>query len=116
MNGRAPGVYIEPADPTVRPVAPARSDVAAFIGIAERGPDQTDHPRAVVVAHDEHVTRRRQVDDVLVEPDDARRVELAVQRSGDVRGPTTGDTAHGHEVDVVARGSRAGRERGRGTA
>lgn len=38
MKGRAPGVYIEPADPSVRPVAPARSDVAAFVGIAERGP------------------------------------------------------------------------------
>src|SRR5215472_15713010 len=38
MNGRAPGVYIEPADPSVRPIAPARSDVAAFVGIAERGP------------------------------------------------------------------------------
>lgn len=38
MNGRAPGVYIEPADPQARPVAPARTDVAAFVGIAERGP------------------------------------------------------------------------------
>ena len=38
MNGRAPGVYIEPADQQARPVAPARTDVAAFIGIAERGP------------------------------------------------------------------------------
>lgn len=38
MNGRAPGVYIEPADPSARPIAPARTDVAAFIGIAERGP------------------------------------------------------------------------------
>ncbi|MFN2459502.1 MAG: hypothetical protein ABR591_02220, partial [Candidatus Velthaea sp.] len=38
MNGRAPGVYIEAADPAVRPVAPARTDVAAFVGIAERGP------------------------------------------------------------------------------
>ena len=41
MNGRAPGVYIEPADPTVRPIAPARTDVAAFVGIAERGPLNT---------------------------------------------------------------------------
>jgi uncharacterized protein len=38
VNGRAPGVYIESADPTVRPIAPARTDVAAFVGIAERGP------------------------------------------------------------------------------
>ena len=38
MNGRAPGVYIESADPAARPVAPARTDVAAFVGIAERGP------------------------------------------------------------------------------
>jgi phage tail sheath protein FI len=38
VNGRAPGVYIEPADPSARPVAPARTDVAAFVGIAERGP------------------------------------------------------------------------------
>jgi phage tail sheath protein FI len=38
VNGRGPGVYIEPADPSVRPVAPARTDVAAFVGIAERGP------------------------------------------------------------------------------
>ncbi|MBV9271047.1 MAG: phage tail sheath subtilisin-like domain-containing protein, partial [Candidatus Eremiobacteraeota bacterium] len=41
MNGRAPGVYIEPSDPQARPVAPARSDVAAFVGIAQRGPIAT---------------------------------------------------------------------------
>lgn len=38
MLDRAPGVSIGPAEPQVRPIAPARSDVAAFVGIAERGP------------------------------------------------------------------------------
>ncbi|HXP93472.1 MAG TPA: phage tail sheath C-terminal domain-containing protein [Candidatus Binatia bacterium] len=38
LADRAPGVYIEPSDPQVRPVAPSRTDVAAFIGLAERGP------------------------------------------------------------------------------
>jgi len=38
VQGRAPGVSIVPADPTARPVAPARTDVAAFVGIASRGP------------------------------------------------------------------------------
>jgi uncharacterized protein len=37
----APGVYIQAADPQVRALAPARTDVAAFVGIAERGPVTT---------------------------------------------------------------------------
>ena len=67
------------------------------------GADRADHARAVVVAHDEHVARRRQVDDVLVDADDARRLVLAVQRAGDVRGrpPATPRTVD--EVHVVAR-------------
>lgn len=38
MLGRAPGVSIVSATPAARPVAPARTDVAAFVGIASRGP------------------------------------------------------------------------------
>jgi hypothetical protein len=41
MQDRAPGVYIEAAEPSARPIAPARSDVAAFVGISERGPVAT---------------------------------------------------------------------------
>jgi phage tail sheath protein FI len=37
MNG-APGVSIVAANPQPRPIAPARTDVAAFVGIAQRGP------------------------------------------------------------------------------
>ena len=37
----APGVYIQAANPQVRALAPARTDVAAFVGIAERGPVAT---------------------------------------------------------------------------
>src|SRR6185369_5848153 len=41
MQNRAPGVYIEAAEPSARPIAPARTDVAAFVGISERGPVAT---------------------------------------------------------------------------
>ena len=54
--------------------------------VAEDRADRADHPGHVGVAHDEHVARRRQVDDVVVDADDARRVLLAVERAGDVRG------------------------------
>jgi uncharacterized protein len=37
----APGVYIQAANPQVRALAPARTDVAAFVGMAERGPVET---------------------------------------------------------------------------
>jgi uncharacterized protein len=37
----APGVYIQAANPQVRQLAPARTDVAAFVGIADRGPVDT---------------------------------------------------------------------------
>jgi len=37
----APGVYIQAANPQVRALAPARTDVAAFVGIAECGPVAT---------------------------------------------------------------------------
>lgn len=37
----APGVYIVAADPQERALAPARTDVAAFVGIAQRGPVDT---------------------------------------------------------------------------
>lgn len=37
----APGVRIQAANPQVRALAPARTDVAAFIGIAQRGPVAT---------------------------------------------------------------------------
>ena len=51
---------------------------------------RADHPGHVGVAHDEHVARRREVDDVVVDGDDARRVLLAEQRAGDVRAPLRG--------------------------
>jgi phage tail sheath protein FI len=35
---RAPGVYFEPADPPTRRVGEVRTDVAGFVGAAERGP------------------------------------------------------------------------------
>ena len=38
MIDRSPGVFIEPSNPEVRIVAPSRTDVAAFVGIAQRGP------------------------------------------------------------------------------
>jgi uncharacterized protein len=38
LSERAPGVYIEPSDPQVRAVVPSRTDVAAFVGLAQRGP------------------------------------------------------------------------------
>ncbi len=33
-----PGIYVQPVDSGPRVIAPARTDIAAFIGIAERGP------------------------------------------------------------------------------
>ena len=48
--------------------------------------DPADHAGHVVVVHDEHVARRRQVDGVLVDADDARRLLLAEQRAGGLRG------------------------------
>lgn len=35
---RAPGVYFEPADPPARRVGEVRTDVAGFVGVADRGP------------------------------------------------------------------------------
>lgn len=35
---RAPGVYFEPTDPTLRRLDEVRTDIAGFVGIAERGP------------------------------------------------------------------------------
>ena len=40
-SNRAPGVYIVAANPQARALAPARTDVAAFVGIAQRGPVNT---------------------------------------------------------------------------
>ena len=55
-------------------------------GVAEHRcrPDRSC-PGRVVVVHDEHVARGREVDGVLVDADDARRLLLAEQRAGDVR-------------------------------
>ena len=53
--------------------------------VAEDRADPADHARRVGVAHDEHVARRRDVDDVVVDADDARGVLLAVERARDVR-------------------------------
>lgn len=39
MSGyAAPGLYVEPPPPLPEPIDPLRTDIAAFIGIAERGP------------------------------------------------------------------------------
>ena len=66
-------------------------------------------PGRVLVAHDEHVARRRQVDDVVVDGDDAGRVLLAVERARDVRGRPLDDVpAQLDEVHVVARRRRRG--------
>ena len=61
-----------------------------------------DHARAVLVAHHEHVARRRQLDDVVVDGDDAGRVVLAVQRARDVRRALGSGAAQLDEVHVVA--------------
>ena len=69
-------------------------------GVAEHRADAADHARAVVVVHDEHVTRRRQVDLMAVDADDARRLLLAEQRRRDVR-PLV--AAHDDQIHVVER-------------
>ena len=83
------GVEVDSTISDASPVGPAAEvqlvDVDA--GVAEDRADHADHPGHVVVAHDEHVARRRQVDDVVVDGDDARGVLLAVERARDVRGP-----------------------------
>jgi len=35
---RAPGAYFEPSDPPPRRIAEVRTDIAGFVGVAERGP------------------------------------------------------------------------------
>ena len=49
-----------------------------------------------------------EVDDVVVDADDARRVLLAEERAGDVRAPLRRTTPERHEVHVVARRRRRG--------
>ena len=68
--------------------------------VAERGCDLTDDTGHVFVVHDEHVTRRRQVDLVPVDADDARRLLLAEERRRNVRALVA---AHDDEIHVVAR-------------
>ena len=63
----------------------------------EDAADETDHSGPVVVADHEHVARRRHVDRVLVDHDDARLAPQARERAGDgVVAP-----AQRHQVDVV---------------
>ena len=63
-------------------------------------------PGRVVVVHHEHVARGRQVDRVLVDADDARRLVLAEQRARGLRDPFPDAAAHLDEVHVVARVGR----------
>src|SRR5215813_10011453 len=43
-NYAAPGVYFEPADQAPAGIAAIRTDIAAFLGVAERGPIQWPIP------------------------------------------------------------------------
>ena len=64
--------------------------------------DEADHPGPVVVAHEEHVAGRRQVDGVVVDHHDAGLAPQADERAGDgvVAAPD------GDEVHVVLGGRR----------
>ena len=70
--GRAPASRSR--SPSARPsplgLRPTSMSSMLTPGVAEDRADHADHPGHVVVAHDEHVARRRHVDDVVV---DARR-------------------------------------------
>ena len=63
-------------------LGPTAMDEMETPAAPERRPHDPDHARAVVVAHDEHVGRRRHLHHVVVDDDDAR---LGAQAGGDQR-------------------------------
>ena len=71
-------------------------------GVSQRGRDRGNHPGNVLVAHDEHVARRWQVDGEIVDHHDARIAFEPDERAGD--GVVA--TPHGHQVHVVLCGRR----------